>query len=443
MQTHDRTNRRRFLKGGILTAAAAVAVPQFIAGRVFGCGGSEGANERIIVGIIGMGMRGNQLVSNIPSGGHLAAVCDADSRKTAAALKRFGADWKIYGDYRKMFEQKRVDAVIVCPCDHQHVQAGMMACQAGLDAYVEKPLSNYVVEGRMLVKAARKYGRVVQTGSQQRSMEMDRFACELVRDGGIGKLRGVECVNFTCSLPYPPKGLPEEPIPTGLDWDLWQGPAPRHPFNRLLFAHHTEGLPMNWGSWRDYSPGSTGGMGGHAYDMVQYALGMDETGPVDFTLLEKPSLSARVDFRYANGIEVQLKFADKPPFRGPRLGGIFIGEECKIEINRNKFTTNPENFVTNGPDPKLAEKWEGEGFIAKGHIQNWFDCIKSRGKPIADVEIGHRTATIGHLINIVRQVGHQGQTFRWDPVAERFTNSDEGNKLLDRPRRKGWELPEV
>ena len=238
----ERTERRAFLKRSVAAAAAAVAAPRVIPGRVLGLAGAQGANEQIVVGIVGMGTRGRALVSNIPANGRLAAICDADSRRTAEVLAEFRASWKVYDDYRKMFEQKDLDAVIVCPCCHHHVHAGVLACQAGLDVYVEKPLSVYVAEGRALVRAARKYKRVVQTGTQQRTMEMDRFACELVRGGGIGKVHAVECVKFAGSIPYPPAGLPEEPIPPGVNWDAWQGPAPVHPFNKLLFARRMEKL---------------------------------------------------------------------------------------------------------------------------------------------------------------------------------------------------------
>ena len=294
-----------------------------------------------------------------------------------------------------------------------------------------------------LVRAARKYNRVVQVGSQQRSMEMDRFACELVRDGGIGKLQLVEAVCFVGPMPYPRQGLPEEPIPAGFNWDLFQGPAPFHPFNRdLCRPKDSPERGHKWIDWRDYAGGGATDMMAHAMDMVQYALGADATGPVEFWPMEKKGMASRVDFRYGNGVEVQAKYPAtwKKPYRGPYLGGIFLGEECKIEINRNKFTTNPHDFVKDPPDPKLAEKWEGDGWVALGHIENWLDCIKLRGKPNADVEIGHRTITIAHLINIVRETGRR---VRRDPAAEHIVGDTEADALLDRPRRKGWELPAV
>jgi predicted dehydrogenase len=430
-------SRRIFLKKSALTASSALALPAFVPRHVLGFAGVPGANEQIVLGIVGMGQRGNQLLFNIPESGRVGAICDPDSRKTASATKEHQAKWSIHGDYRKMVERSDLDAIIVTACDHHHVLPGILACQAGKDIYVEKPLSLYIREGRALVDAARKYDRVAQTGTQQRTMEMNRFACEFVRDGGIGKIHAVECVNFKGPIPYPAGGLPAEPIPEGVDWDVWQGQAPVRRFNRQLFSHWTDGVGRWWGNWCDYSNSQLTGLGAHAFDMVQYALGMDDTGPVELWPAEECP-TARIHFRYANGVEVRLRFPDAEPYRGPRLGAIFVGSECKIEINRNKFKTNPVDFIQNAPDPKLAEKWEGEGWIAKGHVQNWFDCIRSRKKPNADVEIGHRTATLCQLLVITRQLMRR---LRWNPEKEQFVGDDEANVLLDRPRREGWELP--
>jgi hypothetical protein len=173
--------------------------------------------------------------------------------------------------------------------------------------------------------------------------------------------------------------------------------------------------------------------------MVQYAVGADDTGPVEFWPVEDGP-NARIHFRYADGVEVRLRFPDKEPYRGPRLGAIFVGKDCKIEINRNKFTTNPPDFIENPPDPELAAKWEGEGWIAKGHVQNWIDCIKTRERPNADVEIGHRTASVCQLLVITRRLHRR---LKWDPLREVFPDDAEANTYLDRPRHPDWELPEV
>jgi predicted dehydrogenase len=384
-------------------------------------------------------MRGNQLVNNIPDEGRIVAICDADERKTAQALKNHQADWRVAKDYRALLDQADIDAVMIATTDHHHVQAGVLACMAGKDVYVEKPLSLYIKEGRTLVSAARKYQRVVQTGTQQRSMEMNKFACELVRDGGIGKVRVVECVNYSSPKHYQPGQLPRMNVPPGMDWDLWQGQAPARPYHDQLASHWTDESPNWWGSWWAYSGRQMTGLGAHAFDMVQYALGADDTGPVEFWPVEEGA-EARIHFRYASGVEVRLRFPDQRPYRGPRLGGIFSGSACKIEINRNKFTTNPPDFVKHPPDPELAGKWEGDGWLAHGHVQNWIDCIKSRQRPVADVEIGHRTATVCHLCSITRQLGRR---LKWDPASEQFPNDPEANMLVDRERRAGWELPVV
>ncbi|MHC4400853.1 MAG: Gfo/Idh/MocA family protein [Planctomycetota bacterium] len=367
-KTNSNFSRRRFLRGAALTASA-FAFPTIIPRHVLSSATAPGANDQIVVGIIGMGMRGDQLVMNVPESGRVGAICDADLRRTATATEKHQRDWKIYQDYRKLIEQKDLDAVMVATVDHHHVLAGMLACQAGKDVYCEKPLSLYIREGRALVQAARKYGRVIQTGTQQRTMEMNQFSCEFVRDGGIGKIHAIECVNFKGPNPYPANGLPAEPIPEGVDWDLWQGQAPVHPFNHELFQHWSAKNGRWWGNWREYANSQVTGLGSHAYDMVQYALGTDETGPVELWPVEEGP-QARIDFRYANGVEVRLSFPDQVPHRGPQLGAVLVGSECRIEINRNKFTTNPPDFIKNPPNPRLAEKWEGDGLVAKGHVEN-------------------------------------------------------------------------
>jgi predicted dehydrogenase len=439
MISKERMNRRRFLHETTTRVAVGVTVPTIIPRHVLGSPESPGANDQIVLGIVGMGVRGSQLILNIPSDGRVAAICDVDDRKIDAVMSRHKAKWQVFHDYRRLVERKDLDAVMVAACDHHHVLASMLACQAGKDVYCEKPLSLYIREGRALVHAARKYNRVVQTGTQQRTMEMNRFACEFVRNGGVGRLHAVECVNFKGPIDYPSEGLSSEQIPHGVDWQRWQGQAPARPFNRKLFSHWTDNAGGWWGNWSDYSNSQLTGLGSHAFDMVQYSLGMDSTGPVELWPIEEGP-DARLRFRYANGVEVRLTFPDQEPHRGPKLGAIFVGDQCKMEINRNKFTTNPPDFVNDAPDPAVAEKWEGDGWVAKGHVENWFDCIRDRTKPNADVEIGHRTASLCQLLVITRKLGRR---LHWDPDQEQFVGDEEANALLDRPRRDGWKLPDL
>lgn len=425
------TNRRQFLKAA---AAAPLVLP---AATLAKTASSVAPSDRVRLAIVGCGLRGRQLAANLPAAAQLIAVADANLPRAEALADKHGPGIEAVADYRRLMGRADLDGVIVCSVDHHHAHAGILACVAGHDAYVEKPLTTYFAEGRALVDAARRHGRVVQVGTQQRTMERDVYACELIRDGGLGKVRVVEAVNYGSSHPCPP--LDGEPIPEGLDWDLWLGPAPVRPYHRRLAAHWGDGVRGHWGVWRDYSVGGIGGMGAHSLDMVQYALGTDDTGPVEFTPVGPDEAGTeRVDFRYASGVEVRMRFLDRRPFFGPRLGAVFVGERGKIEVNRNRVKSNPPELTADAPGDDVAAKWEGDGWIARPHVADWLDAMATRRRPNADVEVGHRTATICHLIAITRQLD---RPLRWDPAAERVVDDEEANALLDRPRRAGWELP--
>ena len=318
----------------------------------------------------------------------------------------------------------------VLPCIH--------ACQAGKDIYAEKPLSLDVHEGRVLVHAARKYDRILQVGTQQRSMEMNRVACEFVRTGGLGKIREVRAVNYNGPSPLPRQGFSyysPQPVPKGLDWDMWLNQAAWRPYHEI------------WrGTWRDTRGGEMTNWGAHGIDQVQWALGTDDTGPVEMWPLENgyidDSFNGKVGMRYANGIE--LKFIQ--PTNGPLGGAIFIGEKGKLEINRNKFTSNPKEIAVELKKQvdvtEEEKKWSDEIALwqARWHMQNWLDCIKSRELPKSDVEIAHRSVTVCHLANITRFVSRR---LRWDPTQELFDGDQEANWWVARPRRKKFALPEV
>jgi predicted dehydrogenase len=312
----------------------------------------------------------------------------------------------------------------VLPCIH--------ACQAGKDIYAEKPLTVYIGEGRVLVNAVRKYNRIFQVGTQQRSMALNRIACELVRTGGLGKVLDVLSVNHDQSQPSPVNKFPEEPVPEGLNWDMWLNQAPLRPYNSQW---------LGWMQWRDFAGGQITNWGAHSVDQIQWALGMDGTAPVEMSPIE--SGKDKVEIRYANGVPVKFILE---PGHGPAGGAVFVCEKGKLEINRNKFASNPKEIAVellkkvNAVDEE--KKWSDQTALwqAKWHLQNWLDCIKTREKPIADVEIGHRSISVCHLVNITRQIG---RPLKWDPAAEQFIGDEEANKLVNRPRRKGYELPEL
>jgi predicted dehydrogenase len=415
-------SRRQFLKR-ITGGTSLLAIPTLIPEGVLARSGNVGANERVIIGFIGTGGRGRQLMDHVPEEGKIVAISDCYAQRMTETLQQKKSNWKTYQNYHEMLEKENLDAVVVPTPDHVRVLPCIHACQAGLDVYAEKPLTLTISEGRVLVNAARKYKRVFQVGSQQRTMEMNRFACELVRSGKIGKLKLVQAVRYPGPDRY--QGLPEQPIPAGDDWDAWCSQAELRPFNHAL--------QFGWMRWRAYSGGEMTNWGAHGVDQIQWALGMSESGPLEIWPIT-PGPGGKLAMKYANGVEVRFELD-----QGPMGGAIFVGEDCKIEINRNKFTTNPKDFVKKPPKPATAEVWEGPGWIARPHIQNWIDCIKSRKRPNADVEIGHRSISTCHLANIARDLGRK---LRWDPERETFPDDKEANDFLARPRRKGYELPD-
>lgn len=432
-------------------------------------------SDRIRVGVIGTGVRGKYLIGNLPQSARVEAICDCatsrmdETRKPKAEFKevlaRFAAEQarhcSTHHDYRQMLDEVELDAVIIATPDHHHVQAAMLALQAGLDVYLEKPLSLTIREGRLLAEAVKATGRVLQVGSQQRTMEVNRFACEFIRDGGLGNIRRVDVPNYPGPISMP--DFPEQPIPNGLHWDLFLGAAPVRPHHRKLWVKDEFKVgDLMWRGWdlfRDYSGHLMTNWGGHNIDMVQYALGMDDTGPIRVDLLSdvseaalkrdwqkkwhkktpKPagaftenSRFAAIRMTYANGIEMNFV---------PDVDtATFYGERGRMTIGRNKFKCDPLDLIKDVPQESGKERWDGSGHVARPHLQNWLDCIRSRSTPNAPVEVGHRSATVCHLANITRELG---RTLQWNPERERFASDAEANKLLDRPRRGGFELPKV
>jgi len=422
MNSQKRLTRRTVLKRGA-AASAAVAVPYFVPSGVLAAPGRLGANDRIILGFIGVGGRARQLMDHVPpDGARIVSICDCYLQRCKETLEQKKANWRVYQYYQEMLEKEKLDAVVVATTDHARVLPCIRACEAGLDVYAEKPLTLTIREGRVLVNAVRKYKRILQVGSQQRSMEMNRFACEFIRKGGLGKLVRVQGVAYTGPRDY--QGLPEQPIPEGNDWDVWQAQTEWRPFNHAL--------QFGWMGWRDYSGGEMTNWGAHGVDQIQWALGKCHTGPTEIWPTT-PGPHGNVSMKYADGIQVDFDLK-----QGPLGGGVFTGTEAKMVLDRNVFTTDPPGFIKNPPDPSVAEPWEGPDWVSRPHIQNWLDCIRTRSLPTADVEIGHRSITVCHLANIARRLGRH---LRWDPDKEQFIGDDEANTYLDRPRRKGWELP--
>ncbi|MEW4490881.1 Gfo/Idh/MocA family oxidoreductase [Thalassoglobus sp. JC818] len=451
-------SRRNFLKTAGVAAAwtvTATAAP------------ARSANNIVRVGVIGTGVRGKYLIGNLPKSARVTAICDCATSRIAGTLEPKGTFTSVlqsfcetsatacqtYTDYRRMLDREQFDAVIIATPDHHHTLAAMLALQAGLDVYLEKPLTVSIREGRLLADMVEKTGRVLQVGSQQRTMELNRFACEFVRDGGLGQITRVELPNYPGPLPMP--SLEGELATGGVDFNLFCGPTALRPHHRHLWMKEDFNvgglLWRGWDLFRDYSGHLMTNWGAHSIDMMQYALGRDDTGPVAIEAIQPDSIEMiqkdwanktpkpdgqhdrrfwPVAMRYADGVEVL--------FHGPNEPIHIYGERGTMQIRRNYYSIDSPGLITDGPDPELVEKWAGDGHVARPHLENWLDCIVTRDVPNAPVEVGHRTATVCHLANIAREIN---RPLRWNPDKEQFVDDEEADLKLDRPRREGFELP--
>ncbi len=418
-------DRRNFLTSTAGAAAGAFAVPYFVPCSAFG------ANDRITTGHIGVR---NQGLSNLRALiNNAVAVCDVDREVLGKAVKQVeqtGRTCDGFADHRRMLDRKDIDAVVISTPDHWHALMTMDACAAGKDVYCEKPLSLTIQEGQRMVAAARRYQRIVQTGSQQRSDARFRLACEFVRAGRVGKLQEI-----LVGIPepnHPGEPIPDSDPPGELDYDRWLGPAPLRPYNR-------QRVHYNFRFFWDYSGGQMTNFGAHQIDIAHWGMGVDDHGPseVEGVATFHPqkwhdvSETCRITYRYPRDITMTVgqKQADIPE------GVTFIGERGRIFVDRSKLTSTPDNLVQESlrdSDERL--------YISENHHQNFLDCIRSRKLPICDVAIGHRTATACHLGNIAIRLGRK---IAWDADREQVVNDAEASQMLARPSRHPWNLPSV
>jgi len=425
-------NRRLFLT----SAAASVAVPFVIPRHVLAQGGQVGANDRVKVGIIGLGLRIRQLL-NWPKEMYLQAICDCNAPQIPSFVNWYKAaapeaeKAAQYADYCRMLEREKLDGVFVTTPTHARSRPALLALAAGIDVYAEKPFALTAQEGQALVKAVRKHQRVFQVGTQARSLAINRWAVEQLHKGAIGTISKVEVPNFLSPRDYKtPAAL--KPCPAGLDWDRWTDQAPLYPCDPDLL-----GSTEAWGLYRDFDGGgSTWGMTGfgtHAFDQIQWALNKDKELPVEIVATETDHPKNRSPFsmKYADGVTIVMRREDEG---GPAFGGVFFGSKGKAEINRNQFRTNPTEIAAQMPKDLSPSE--------AGHVKNWLDCVRSRKDPIATVEIAHHHTFLCHFGVIAREVK---RTLKFDAATERFIDDNEANNhpSMHRNRRKGYELPSV
>jgi predicted dehydrogenase len=413
----SRLSRRRALAA----TASAFAAPLLLPARVFGAG------DRIGLGFIGLNGQGLFHLRLLT--GQTVALCDVDRNHVDRAAQLVPAA-KTYADYRKLLEQKDVDAVFIATPDHWHALQTIHACEAGKDVYCEKPLTLAIAEGRKIVEAARRTRRIIQTGTQQRSEEGFRVACEIVRAGRLGTLRQVVVGIPGCDVKWKP--VPDADPPSYLDYDFWLGPAPKRPYN-------ANRVHYNFRFFWDYSGGQMTNWGTHHIDMAQWALGMDGAGPVsaEGTASYHPEkwfevpVKGRTTLTYANGVTlvVAQQQADAP------LGMTVVGVEGMLFVTRGKLTCTLPDLI-----PPFSQDLKGMELHTqdiRNHHKNFLDCIRSRKLPIGDAEIGHRSATVCHLANIAIRIGRK---IRWDPQAERILDDAEAAAMCAKPYRAPWTL---
>lgn len=435
------SNRREFLSSAARTGAVAMVAPYFVSPAALGLDGRPPASDRIVVAAIGSGGKGRHNTGEFLKfpDVQFVAVCDVDSRHADEDKRQVDAfyknsDCKLYKDFREVVARGDIDAVHVSTPDHWHALASIAAINSGKDVYCEKPLANSVAEAIAIRDAAQRKQRVVQTGSHERSNEKARFACELVRNGRIGKLQTIE-INMPCvdedhhKQVIAWKGIPEaQPVPPQLDWDFWLGHTPPVPY-------HEKRAHFWWRFILAHGGGEMTDRGAHIIDLAQLANNSDDSGPTEITATGKRNegslYDAFMDYQFENVFSNGVKMIGKN--LSPR-GLKLIGSDGWIFIHVH-------GAELEASDPKLlAEKTDSFKTSlgrSPGHHQNFIECFKSRQQPIAHAGIGCRTATICHLNNIAMLLGRKIQ---WDPAKEQIFNDPEATKLLQPQFREPWKL---
>ncbi|MEX0678234.1 MAG: Gfo/Idh/MocA family oxidoreductase [Pirellulales bacterium] len=435
--------RRRFLEtagAASLGLSAALVNPYVFTADAQERARAKAKNDRFRLGAIGMRYQGSVITEKAQAEADVVAIADVDRQIAEKARGQFGGKADLYDDYRRMLDRNDLDVIMIGTPDHWHARMVIDCCRAGKDVYCEKPLSLTVDEGKRMTKVVGETGRVVQVGSWQRSDWRFRLACEMVRQGRVGKLNTV-----TVTLGKNKTGgpFPSKSPPSYLNWNLWQGQTPDVPYIEER-CHYT----FRW--WYEYSGGQMTDWGAHHVDIAQWGAARQHSGPIEFDAkAEFPSVpggynvatSFAARMRYADGLE--LVILDQG-----RNGVMFEGDAGRIFVNRgtlagvpvDRLADNPlerENFDLYDFDNLSRPPRAGKLEAIINHMGNFFDCVRSRKTPISDVASQHRSASVCHLANISMRLGRK---LRWDPQSEQFVGDQEANTWLSRPQRKGFEI---
>lgn len=423
-------HRRKFIVQSVKAAAAFTIIPRF----VMGGRGFTPPSDKLTVGFIGTGKQGRILVNGFARKTQVLAGADVDSQKLSLFKKnteKIYADLKDqpaykgftgYADFREMLERRDIDAIIVATPDHWHAVATIMAANAKKHVYCEKPLAHSVEEGRAMVNAVKKNGIVLQTGSMQRSSKNFRIACELVRNGHVGDIKevlvnvgkaGIEC------------DLPAQATPSTLNWEMWLGPAQARSYNAELSPPVELDIYPHWRTYKEFGGGGLSDWGAHMFDIAQWALNKDRSGPVKFLPPDGKDIKV-LTMVYDN--EIVMKHEDFGRGNAVR----FTGTKGTLDVSRSFLDSKPGDIaqtIIGTNDSRLYE--------SNDHLEDWLNAIKNNTAPICDVETGHRTSTVCCLANIAYWLN---RPLEWDPAKEKFKNDEAANKLLKTSLRNSWKL---
>ncbi len=427
--------RRQFLKNSAAATGMFLLAPTIVPSSVFGAGAPS---NRITFGFIGVGRMGLGDLREILGfkQARVVAVCDVDSNRVKYAQQlvdksyNTNGDCAAYKDFRDLVAQDDIDAVSIATPDQWHALPAIAAARAGKDIFLQKPLTLTIKEGRVLSDTVRRYNRIFQVGSQQRSETNFRTACELVRNGRIGKLHTVK-VAFGTDPPTTPQ--PPMSIPDALDYDMWLGPAPWADYTEKR-VHPQKGYDRpGWLRIQDYGAGMITGWGAHHNDIAQWGMGTEYTGPVEIEgRAEYPKDGLwnvhgdfYVEYTYANGVKVICSDNKKN-----KQGILFEGTEGWVYIMRGRIDAEPKSLLTSTIGPNEIHLYK-----SNNHKANLLECIKSRAQTVAPVEIGHRSCTVCLLGDIAMRLGRK---LKWNPEQEQFLDDDGANRMVSKPMRSPW-----
>lgn len=443
MKPHRSISRRHFLKAATTVTAT---LPFLLPSHVWSA--ETPANSRLGMGFIGMGTQSRGLLSGFLRGDtRVLAVCDVDSTRRNDAKekvdKKYGSkECAAYNDFRELIARKDIDAVCIATPDHWHAIPMLAALRSGKDVYCEKPLTHNIHEAVEVLKAVDANQRVLQTGSMQRSSKEFRVACELVRNGVIGKVQRVEC---SFGDPGRPCDLKEDAAEPGLDWNFWCGPAPLRGYSAVLSPRGIhQGFP-DWRAYREYGSGGVGDWGAHHLDIAQWGLGMDAGGPLEVKAAADPHAKRGATLIFPGGI---------PVTHGDGFGIQFFGEAGQVLVNRGRFvlilgdkTVAAYRGKEDTETSCTAEVQKAENahlkdakvrlYVSNNHVTDFMDCVKARKKPITSEQVGARSAILCHLLN---QSYYHHASFQWDPDRFQFRGGTGDPKWLTREYRSPWSV---